>query len=44
MIMDDILFHLDYLNNSIDESEDVDILQETVEEVKEKQWRFEAAV
>ena len=44
MITDDIHFHLDYLHSSIDESEDVDILQETVEEIKEKQRKFETVV
>ena len=37
MIKDDIHFHLEYLNSSSDDSEDVDILQETVEEIKEQQ-------
>ena len=44
MITDDIHFHLDYLNSSIDESEDVDILQGAVEEIKEKQQKLEIVV
>ena len=44
MITDDIHFHLEYLNSSIDESEDVEILQETVEEIKEKQRKLETVV
>ena len=44
MMTDDTHFHLDYLNSSIDESEDVDILQETVEKIKEKQRKLEALV
>ncbi|XP_075250799.1 uncharacterized protein LOC142343002 [Convolutriloba macropyga] len=44
MITDDIHYHLDYLNSSIDESEDVDILQEIVEEIKEKQRKLETVV
>ena len=44
MITDDIHFHLEYLNSSIDDSEDVDILQETVEEIKEKQRKLETVV
>ena len=44
MITDNIHFHLDYLNSSIDESEDVKILQETVEEIKEKQRKFETVL
>ena len=43
-ITDDIHFHLEYLNSSIDDSEDVDILQETVEEIKEKQRKLETVV
>ena len=44
MITDDIHFYLDYLNSSVDESEDVDILQESVEEIKEKRRKLEALV
>ena len=44
MITDVIRLHLDYLNSSIDESDDVDILQETVDEIKEKQRKLEAVV
>ena len=44
MITDDIHFHLDYLSSSIDESEDVDKLQETVEEIKENQRKLETVV
>ena len=44
MITDDIHFHLDYRNSSIDESEDVDLLQETIEEIKEKQQKLEMVV
>ena len=44
MITDDIHFHLENLNSSIDESEDVEILQETVEEIKEKQRKLETVV
>ena len=44
LITDDIHFHLEYLNSSIDDSEDVDILQETVEEIKEKQRKLETVV
>ena len=44
MTVDDKHSHLDYLNSSIDESEDVDILQETVEEMKEKQLKLETVV
>ena len=43
MITDDIHFHLEYLNSSIDKS-DVEILQETVEEIKEKQRKLETVV
>ena len=42
--MDDIIFDLDYLNSSIHESEDVDILQEAVEDVKKKQRKLETVV
>ena len=41
MITDNIHYHLDYLNSSKNESEDVDILQETVEEIEEKQRKLE---
>ena len=44
MIWDDIYFHLDYLKSSKNESEDVDILQETVKEIKEKQRKLETVV
>ena len=44
MITDDIHFHLDYLYFSVYESEDVDIIQETVEEIKEKQGKLETVV
>ena len=44
MITEDIHYHLGYLNSSIDESKGVDILQETVEESKEKQRKLEAVV
>ena len=44
MITDDIHFHFEYLNSSIDESEDVEILQETVKEIKEKQRKLETVV
>ena len=44
MITEDVHFHLDYLNSSIDESEDVDTLQETNEEIKEKQQKLETVV
>ena len=44
LITDDKHFHFEYLNSSIDDSEDVDILQETVEEIKEKQRKLETVV
>ena len=43
-ITDEVHFHLEYLNSSIDDSEDLDILQETVEEIKEKQRKLETVV
>ena len=44
MIRDGIYFQLDYLKSSKDESEDVNILQETVKEIKEKQRKLETVV
>ena len=44
MITDDIHFHLDYLNSSIEESEDGDTLHKTVEEIKVKQQKLDAVV
>ena len=44
MMTDDIHFHLEYLNSSIDDSEDVEILQETVEDIKEKHRKLETVV
>ena len=44
LITDDVHFHLEYLNSSIDDSEDVYILQETVEEIEEKQRKLETVV
>ena len=44
LLTDDIPFHLENLNSSIDDSEDVDILQETVQEIKEKQRKLETVV
>ena len=44
MITNDIHFHLDYLFSSVYQSKDVDIIQETVEEIKEKQGKLETVV
>ena len=44
MTTDDIHFYLDDLCSLVEKSEDVDILQETAKEIKEKQQKLEAVI
>ena len=44
MTTDDMHFHFDYLSSLVEKSEEVDILQERVKEIKEKQQKLEAVI